>query len=152
MFDVAFSELLIIGVVALIVIGPRRLPTVARTLGVMLGRLQRYVANVKADINREMQLDELRKLQAELAETARKLESGMATGVANAQQALDDAAQTLRATVSDTSPPVPPETVASASSVPADTLSQTPVASPAAPVSPLPASPAPAISAAERKD
>src|SRR5262249_15870907 len=56
MFDIGFSELLVIGVVALIVIGPERLPRVARTVGVLAGRLQRYVADVKADINREIEL------------------------------------------------------------------------------------------------
>jgi len=52
MFDVGLSELMIIAVVALVVIGPERLPKVARTAGLLLGRLQRYVSDVKADINR----------------------------------------------------------------------------------------------------
>ena len=56
MFDIGFSELMVIGLVALIVIGPERLPRVARTLGHLAGRLQRYVAAVKADINREVEL------------------------------------------------------------------------------------------------
>ncbi|MSQ49955.1 MAG: twin-arginine translocase subunit TatB, partial [Betaproteobacteria bacterium] len=63
MFDIGFSELMVIGLVALIVIGPERLPRVARTLGHLAGRLQRYVADIKADINREVELDELRKIQ-----------------------------------------------------------------------------------------
>ena len=63
MFDIGFSELMVIGLVALIVIGPERLPRVARTLGHLAGRLQRYVADVKADINREVELDELRKMK-----------------------------------------------------------------------------------------
>ncbi len=61
MFDIGFSELVVIGVVALIVIGPERLPKVARTAGHLYGRLQRYVANVKSDISREIQLDEIRR-------------------------------------------------------------------------------------------
>ena len=61
MFDVGISELLVIGVVALIVIGPERLPKVARTVGLLVGRMQRYVATVKADLSQELQLDELRK-------------------------------------------------------------------------------------------
>ena len=77
MFDIAFSEIVIIAVVALVVIGPERLPKVARTLGHMFGRLQRYVNDVKADINREMELDELRKLQSEVQSAARDLESSM---------------------------------------------------------------------------
>lgn len=74
MFDIAFSELLVIGVVALVVIGPERLPKVARTAGAWLGRLNRYVAQVKQDIDRDMQLEELRKLQAQMKETAQKYE------------------------------------------------------------------------------
>lgn len=61
MFDIGFSELLLIAVVALIVIGPERLPKVARTAGHLFGRFQRYVSSVKSDISREMELDELRK-------------------------------------------------------------------------------------------
>jgi sec-independent protein translocase protein TatB len=67
MFDVGLSELMVIAVVALVVIGPERLPKVARTAGLLLGRLQRYVSDVKADINREMQLDELKKMQQEMS-------------------------------------------------------------------------------------
>ena len=63
MFDVAFSEILIIALVALIVIGPEKLPKVARTVGHLTGRLQRYVNSVKGDIERELQAEELRRLQ-----------------------------------------------------------------------------------------
>jgi len=76
-FDIAFSEIVVIAVVALVVIGPERLPKVAKTLGHMFGRLQRYVNDVKADINRELELDELRKLQSEVQTAARDLESSM---------------------------------------------------------------------------
>jgi sec-independent protein translocase protein TatB len=74
MFDIGFSELMLIAVVALVVIGPERLPRVARTAGHLLGRLQRYVSTVKSDISREMQLDELRRLQSEMQESARSVE------------------------------------------------------------------------------
>jgi sec-independent protein translocase protein TatB len=77
MFDIGFSELLVIGVVALIVIGPEKLPKVARTLGHLLGRAQRYVNDVKSDINREIQLEELKRLQAEVTESARSLEDSV---------------------------------------------------------------------------
>lgn len=77
MFDIGFTELMLIGVVALVVIGPERLPKVARTVGHLLGRMQRYVNDVKSDINREMQLDELKKLQSEVVESARSLESSV---------------------------------------------------------------------------
>lgn len=74
MFDIGFSELIVIAVVALIVVGPERLPRVARMAGHLLGRLQRYVGDVKADINREIQLEELRKLEAELRASASSIE------------------------------------------------------------------------------
>ncbi len=77
MFDIAFSEIVVIAVVALIVIGPERLPKVARTLGHMFGRLQRYVNDVKADISREMELDELRKLKSEVQSAASEFESSI---------------------------------------------------------------------------
>ena len=77
MFDIGFSELMVIGIVALVVIGPERLPKVARTVGHLLGRVQRYVNDVKSDINREMQLDELKKLQSEVTESARSLEDSV---------------------------------------------------------------------------
>lgn len=75
MFDIGFSELMVIAVVALIVIGPERLPRVARTAGLLLGRVRRYAADVKADISREMQLDELRKMQQDVAERIASVES-----------------------------------------------------------------------------
>jgi sec-independent protein translocase protein TatB len=73
MFDIAFSELLLIAIVALIVIGPERLPKMARTLGHLFGRMQRYVNDVKADVSREMELDELKKLQSNIEDTARTM-------------------------------------------------------------------------------
>ena len=75
MFDIGFSELLVIGVVALIVIGPEKLPRMARTIGHLAGRLQRYVADVKADINREVELDELRKMRDSMQQSASNLEN-----------------------------------------------------------------------------
>jgi sec-independent protein translocase protein TatB len=77
MFDVSLSELMVIGVVALVVIGPERLPRVARTLGHLLGKLQRYVGQVKADINREMQLDDLKKFQEQMTAEATKIKTSI---------------------------------------------------------------------------
>lgn len=74
MFDIGFTELIVIALVGLIVIGPERMPKVARTVGHLLGRLQRYVSDVKSDINREMQLEELKKLQSQVVDQARDLE------------------------------------------------------------------------------
>jgi sec-independent protein translocase protein TatB len=95
MFDVGFSELLVIAIVALVVIGPERLPKVARTAGHLLGRLQRYVNDVKSDINREMQLDELKKLQADVQESARSIERSVSSEMQSAQQSLDLTAQSV---------------------------------------------------------
>jgi sec-independent protein translocase protein TatB len=77
MFDLGFTELMVIAVVALVVIGPERLPRVARTMGHLAGRLQRYVADVKADINREVELDELRKMRDSVKNAASDLETSV---------------------------------------------------------------------------
>jgi sec-independent protein translocase protein TatB len=69
MFDVSFSELLVIAVVALLVIGPEKLPKIARTVGAFTGRMQRYVAQVKDEINREVRFEELQKLQQEIKQS-----------------------------------------------------------------------------------
>ena len=81
MFDIGASEIFVIGVVALIVIGPERLPRVAKTLGHLFGRLQRYVSEVKSDINREIELDELRKLKATMQDAARSIEESVTSQV-----------------------------------------------------------------------
>jgi sec-independent protein translocase protein TatB len=77
MFDVGFSELVLIAVVAMIVIGPERLPRVARTAGALLGRMQRYVNNVKSEVEREMQFEDLKKLQQEIQAQSKKLENSI---------------------------------------------------------------------------
>jgi sec-independent protein translocase protein TatB len=77
MFDIGFTELLIIGVVALIVIGPERLPKVARTAGHLYGRMQRYVSSVKSDISHEIQLDELRKAGQDFKASVESVETGV---------------------------------------------------------------------------
>lgn len=88
MFDVGFSEMLVIAVVALVVIGPERLPKVARTLGHLLGRMQRYVAEVKADISRQMQVEELRSLKDSVQQTAHSIETSVTAAVGELEQAL----------------------------------------------------------------
>lgn len=93
MFDIGFSELIVIAIVALVVIGPERLPKVARTIGLLLGRAQRYVNDVKSDINREMQLDELKKLQTQVTDSARELESSVRHEFDSARSAIETPAQ-----------------------------------------------------------
>ena len=77
MFDISFLEMLIISIVALVVIGPERLPRVARTVGHLLGRARRYVDNVKNDIRHEIELDELKRLKESVHETTRSIEQSV---------------------------------------------------------------------------
>ena len=114
MFDIGFSELLVIGVVALIVIGPERLPRVARTLGHLFGRMQRYVNDVKADINREMELEELRRLQVDMQDAARSFEDNVTKEIRDTERELQGVADTLT--------PMPPETAGTEASAPARQL------------------------------
>ena len=100
MFDIGFSELMVIGLVALIVIGPERLPRVARTLGHLAGRLQRYVAEVKADLNREVELDELRKMKDTVQEAASGIENSVQAELNSARSELDAAESSLNAAAS----------------------------------------------------
>lgn len=75
MLDLGLSKMALIGAVALIVIGPEKLPRVARTVGSLLGRAQRYVADVKAEVNRSMELDELRKMKESVEAAARDVQT-----------------------------------------------------------------------------
>lgn len=99
MFDVGFSEIVVIAVVALIVIGPERLPKVARTLGHLFGRMQRYVNDVKSDISREMELDELRKLQASVQDAAHAIEQTVTKEVSATESQLNSIATTAQQAV-----------------------------------------------------
>jgi sec-independent protein translocase protein TatB len=92
-FDVGFSELMVIAVVALIVIGPERLPRVARTLGHLFGRLQRYVNDVKADISREIELEELRKFRSTFEDAARGFENTVQSEVTKTEGELNSLAR-----------------------------------------------------------
>jgi len=76
-FDIGVTKLAIVGGIALIVIGPEKLPGLARTFGTMLGRARRYVADVKEEVNRSMDLDELRKAQASLQDAAQAVQSSI---------------------------------------------------------------------------
>lgn len=99
MFDIGFSEILVIGVVALVVVGPERLPRVARTLGHLFGRMQRYVSEVKADINREIELDELRRLQSTMQEAARDMERSVSNQLQFVESEIKQAEQETRQAV-----------------------------------------------------
>ena len=86
MFDFSISELMVVMVVALIVIGPERLPKVARTLGHLWGRAQRYVNGVKADIERDMAVEEFRQLQQKVQAEASSLEQSFKQATLTADQ------------------------------------------------------------------
>ena len=92
MFDFGFAELFIIGLAALVVLGPERLPRVARQAGQWMGKLQRYVADVKSDLNRQMELDELRNLQKEVTDAARNVETSFKSAVDETQSELNSIA------------------------------------------------------------
>lgn len=87
MIDLGLSKLAVIGVVALVVIGPERLPKVARMAGTLYGRAQRYLRDVKSEVAREMELDELRNLHKEVSETAHQFKSDVENTIS---QNLDD--------------------------------------------------------------
>ena len=105
MFDLGFSELVVIALVALIVIGPERLPRVARTIGHLVGRLQRYVSDVKADINREMELDELRKMRDSMQSAASEMESSFDAEVSKTESELNSAVEGKAQAEVSTPPP-----------------------------------------------
>jgi sec-independent protein translocase protein TatB len=77
MFDIGFSEILLVAVVALVVIGPERLPGVARNVGRYAGRLQRYVNDIKRDFNREVEFEEIKRLQHEMETTVQSMQESM---------------------------------------------------------------------------
>ena len=117
MFDIGFSELLVIGVVALIVIGPQKLPRVARTVGHLVSRLQRYVADVKADINREIELEELRKMRDSMHQAASEMQKAASDVQSSVDSELSKTADELNKAVAGTPPPEAPAPAAEAPKV-----------------------------------
>jgi sec-independent protein translocase protein TatB len=89
--DLGISKMALIGAVALIVIGPEKLPKVARTVGALLGKAQRYVADVKAEVNRSMELDELKKMKDTVETAARDVEQSIQTTTTDFEQQWSDA-------------------------------------------------------------
>ncbi len=96
MLDFGFDKIALIGAVALVVIGPEKLPRVARTVGTLLGKAQRYVADVKAEVNRSIELEELQKMKTQFETAARDVEQTV-------RQEVDSASQALNQTWSDVS-------------------------------------------------
>jgi sec-independent protein translocase protein TatB len=106
-FDVSFSELLVIAVVALLVIGPERLPKVARTVGAFTGRMQRYMAQIKEEVNRELRFEELQKLQQEIKQSVENTQSTFQQQVAGIKNSAKEITQ-----ISDTPKPSKTKTTA----------------------------------------
>jgi sec-independent protein translocase protein TatB len=95
--DLGISKLAMIGAVALIVIGPEKLPRVARTVGTLLGRAQRYVNDVKAEVNRSMDLDEFRSMKDSVQEAAREVEQSIRAGASDLEKEFSGSGETLSA-------------------------------------------------------
>jgi len=110
-FDIGFSEIMVIAVVALIVIGPEKLPKTARTLGHLFGRRQRYVSDVKADISREMELEELRKLQQQVQGAARDIEHSVSSAVHEVETGVKGVESELNAAADAPGSATTPETI-----------------------------------------
>ena len=81
MFDIGFEKIAVIGAIALVFLGPEKLPRVARTIGTLLGKAQRYVADVKAEVNRSIELDDLKKMKTEFENAARNVEQTVSNEV-----------------------------------------------------------------------
>jgi sec-independent protein translocase protein TatB len=94
MFDIGVTKIAIIGGIALIVIGPEKLPAVAKTVGTLLGRARRYVADVKAEVNRSMDLDELKKMKDTMENAAREVENSIQTSASDFEKSWADATST----------------------------------------------------------
>ncbi|MGQ0730673.1 Sec-independent protein translocase protein TatB [Acidovorax sp.] len=91
MIDIGLSKMALIGAVALIVIGPEKLPRVARTVGTLLGKAQRYVSDVKAEVNRSMELDELKKMKDTVENAARDVHNTIQTSASEFEKDWTDA-------------------------------------------------------------
>ena len=109
MIDLGISKLALIGAVAWIVIGPEKLPRVARTVGALLGKAQRYVSDVKAEVSRSMELEELKKMKDSMTEAARDVETSVQSGVNDFEKSWSDATAGLDgSTTSYDAEPAPP--------------------------------------------
>jgi sec-independent protein translocase protein TatB len=104
MIDLGISKIALIGAVALIVIGPEKLPKVARTVGTLLGKAQRYVADVKAEVNRSMELDELKKMKDSVEGAARDVENSIQTSASDFEKQWSDATSDNLALTSSVDP------------------------------------------------
>ncbi len=107
MIDIGLSKMALIGAVALIVIGPENLPRVARTVGTLLGKAQRYVSDVKAEVNRSMELDELKKMKDTVENAARDVQSSIQTSASEFEKDWAEATDTATAALNEQTTVVP---------------------------------------------
>src|SRR3954471_3325887 len=98
MIDLGIEKMMVIGAVALIVIGPEKLPRVARTVGTLLGKAQRYVSDVKAEVNRSIELEELKKMKESVESAARDVEGSIRTGASEFEKQWSEATDTAQNT------------------------------------------------------
>ncbi len=107
MFDLGLEKMALIGVVALVVIGPEKLPRVARTVGMLIGKAQRYVNDVKSEVNRSMELDELRKMKSTVEDAARDVEHSIHSGASNLERELSGTSEDMLSALAqpDATPP-----------------------------------------------
>ncbi len=108
MIDLGISKLALIGAVALVVIGPEKLPRVARMVGTLLGKAQRYVADVKAEVNRSMELDELKKMKDSMTSAAQEVQSSMREVGSEFERSVSGGTDTVQTDVTayEPAPPV----------------------------------------------
>ena len=109
MIDLGIEKMLVIGAVALVVIGPEKLPRVARTVGTLLGKAQRYVADVKAEVNRSMELEELKKMKETVESAARDVEGSIRSGANEFEKQWSDATSTAQSVPALGEPPAYPQ-------------------------------------------
>ncbi|WP_310626631.1 Sec-independent protein translocase protein TatB [Limnohabitans sp.] len=108
MFDLDFSKIAVVSAVALVVIGPERLPSVARTLGTMIGKAKRYVADVKAEVNRTMELEELKKMKETMETAARDVEQSVHTAASDFEKDWAETTAGLSLAHDESLAPLPP--------------------------------------------
>jgi sec-independent protein translocase protein TatB len=101
MIDFGFDKMALIGAVALIVIGPEKLPRVARTVGALFGKAQRYVADVKAEVNRSIELEELQKMKTQFQDAARDVHNSVKSEVDSATSVFQDNWKDINASLTD---------------------------------------------------
>ena len=110
MFDISFSELIVIAVIALLVIGPEKLPKVARTLGALTGRMQKYVAQIKDEVNREVRFQELQQLQQEIQSATFSTKEAIQSSLNDVKANIPFETEEFQLTAQDPSPSANPVT------------------------------------------